>query len=251
MTWLKIIGAVVLLWTLTNFFLRYYEYSVFIYLFRFLGNYRQIAHIFIRTDYWGDHREGNRREEYAALRRHEIAERFLIKGGSKAVTGILAELKKTNNEYIRTHLAELIIKIGDTKALPDIEELFNRGAFHSSYGPGGSPIEQFLQSNSPSYRQKRNKEEEESSAKLVQATDMVKDLSDDQMMDILKRLCRAYSVNDESEIKNIEPIAIAIGRKLNQRGGLKAMRELYDKIGNIKGTRSLDMHWNGIGDWQG
>jgi len=80
---------------------------------------------------------------------------------------------------------------------------------------------------------------------------MVKDLSDDQMMDILKRLCRAYSVNDESEIKNIEPIAIAIGRKLNQRGGLKAMRELYDKIGNIKGTRSLDMHWNGIGDWQG
>ena len=48
----------------------------------------------------------------------------------------------------------------------------------------------------------------------------------------------------------LEPVATSIGHLLNLRGGLQEMRRVWHLLGNMPGA-TLDMHWDGIGDWRG
>jgi len=54
------------------------------------------------------------------------------------------------------------------------------------------------------------------------------------------------SMRTEFEIRDI--LIKKIGEELNERGGLKLMISVYDKIG---GDRMLDMTWDHIGAWLG
>lgn len=83
----------------------------------------------------------------------------------------------------------------------------------------------------------------------AQAGDMV--MSDTQMADVLSRLCNAYTANDRIEIARLEPIASQVGQELHRRGGIEEMRRMWNRLGNMRGSRTLDMHWDGIGDWRG
>ncbi len=76
-------------------------------------------------------------------------------------------------------------------------------------------------------------------------------LSDTQMLDTLTRLCNAYAADDSAEVARLEPVASRIGEELNRRGGVPEMRRMWNRLGNIRGSRTLDMHWDGIGDWRG
>jgi hypothetical protein len=249
--WLKVFGAVALLWVLLLAITEYHRYSLSIYVFKMIGNYKQLAHIYLRNNHWSDHPNRNRREEDAAFRRTQIAERLLRNGGGKALDGILAELKRANSVRNRTVLSDLLVSIGDMKALPVIEQLYNQGYLFDSFGTASPQIERFLERNSLSIRQKKNAEEGEAAARLARAINTVKSLSDARMVEILKQLCVAYSTDDKSAILELEPLATAIGRELNRRGGVSEMRQYLDELKNMRGTRTLDMHWNGIGDWRG
>jgi hypothetical protein len=68
---------------------------------------------------------------------------------------------------------------------------------------------------------------------------------------VLRRLCRAYAANDGRAIAKLEPQATAIGKALDRSGGLEAMRRVFERLEGMPGSRTLEMHWNGIGRWQG
>lgn len=74
--------------------------------------------------------------------------------------------------------------------------------------------------------------------------------SETQMLDTLVRLCNAYTADNQSEVARLEPVATQIGQELNRRG-IEEMRRMWNRLGNMRGSRTLDMHWDGIGDWRG
>lgn len=76
-------------------------------------------------------------------------------------------------------------------------------------------------------------------------------MTDSEMLNVLRRLCDAYAQDDMQAIAELEPQATQIGEELNQRGGLKEMQRLFEMLGNVRGARTLEMHWGGIGDWRG
>lgn len=70
------------------------------------------------------------------------------------------------------------------------------------------------------------------------------------MLQVLKKLCDAYTQNDPA-YKELELIATEIRKKLDERGGIKEMRRIFEQLGGMRGSRTLEMHRGGIGDWRG
>jgi hypothetical protein len=78
-------------------------------------------------------------------------------------------------------------------------------------------------------------------------------MKEQEMLNVLRRLCNAYMNYDAEKptIAKLEPLATDIGWELHRRGGIQEMRRIFQKLGGIPGSRTLEMHWNGIGDWRG
>ncbi|MBM3713822.1 MAG: hypothetical protein FJW56_10410 [Actinobacteria bacterium] len=74
---------------------------------------------------------------------------------------------------------------------------------------------------------------------------------DFKILATLRNLCTAYTMNDKSKISGLEPKAKVIGRELNSVGGIEEMRRIFNKLGGIPGQRTLEMLWDGIGEWRG
>ena len=75
--------------------------------------------------------------------------------------------------------------------------------------------------------------------------------NDAEILSLLRQLCNAYANNDTNLIEKLEPLATKIGKELDQHGGIEEMRRIWYQLGNIRGARTLEMHWSGIGDWRG
>jgi HEAT repeat protein len=99
-----------------------------------------------------------------------------------------------------------------------------------------------------------------SAAEVAQGLSKVQELApsppsiqpeDQQDVDILVQLCDAYATNDTKEIARLEPLVRQIGEKLNGRGGLVEMQRVFALLGGRRGSRTLEMHWGGIGEWRG
>lgn len=71
------------------------------------------------------------------------------------------------------------------------------------------------------------------------------------MVEVLSELCVSYMASDRPAIVRLEPHATEIGQELNQRGGLREMQRIFDKLDMKPGSHMLEMHWSGIGEWQG
>lgn len=76
-------------------------------------------------------------------------------------------------------------------------------------------------------------------------------MTDKEMVNLLTQLCNAYASNDHNAIAKLEPEATEIGEELDERGGISEMRRVYEMIPDIRGKRTLEMHWDGIGEWRG
>lgn len=76
-------------------------------------------------------------------------------------------------------------------------------------------------------------------------------MPDTEMLKTLHQLCDAYVANDTGAIARLEPLATQIGEELNRRGGMEEMRRIFHALGPRRGARTLEMHWDGIGDWRG
>lgn len=76
-------------------------------------------------------------------------------------------------------------------------------------------------------------------------------MTDNEMLQTLERLCRAYASHNTIQVDSLEPIATKIGEELDRRGGITEMRRIFNLIDSQQRKRTLEMHWNGIGEWQG
>lgn len=74
---------------------------------------------------------------------------------------------------------------------------------------------------------------------------------DKQIVRRLRELCQAYARDDTALIRIHEPWATALGKDLNYRGGIEEMRRIFQKVGSRPGARTLEMLWDGIGEWRG
>jgi hypothetical protein len=74
-------------------------------------------------------------------------------------------------------------------------------------------------------------------------------MTDRDMVDLLVKLCRAYAEN--AGYQALEEEATKIGTLLNARGGIAEMRRVFAMIPDMRGKRTLEMHWDGIGEWRG
>lgn len=87
--------------------------------------------------------------------------------------------------------------------------------------------------------------------RLVPPPSVADKIKDREMSDVLVRLCQAYADDDKSLIRRLEPVATKIGEQLNQKGGIREMRRVFGLVPAMRGKRTLEMHWQGIGDWLG
>ena len=76
-------------------------------------------------------------------------------------------------------------------------------------------------------------------------------MTDNEIVEVLIRLCKAYAADDRGAIARLEPEATRIGQELDRRGGISEMRRIYKLVPEMRGKRTLDMHWDGIGEWRG
>lgn len=76
-------------------------------------------------------------------------------------------------------------------------------------------------------------------------------MNDQEMVKKLESLCSAYATNNNTMVSSLEPIATSIGQELDRKGGIQEMRRIFNMVSQQQGKRTLEMHWGGIGDWEG
>jgi hypothetical protein len=77
----------------------------------------------------------------------------------------------------------------------------------------------------------------------------VSSMDEAAMIRELRTICQRFAANEGGQ--ELVDMATAIGTELNKRGGMAAMRSVHRALGPIPGARTLDMVWNGIGQWMG
>jgi ankyrin repeat protein len=73
--------------------------------------------------------------------------------------------------------------------------------------------------------------------------------SEQQLVEMLRRLCRRWAANEHND--EMVSSARAIGKEFDRRGGFAAMRSAFHALGGMRGSRTLEMWWEGIGGWRG
>ena len=77
-------------------------------------------------------------------------------------------------------------------------------------------------------------------------------MTDEDKLAALLQFCNAYGTEDFTnfDVATMDRVVYSIGQVLNDRGGIVEMRSLFDQLGDVSGIRSLDLHWDGIGEWR-
>lgn len=76
-------------------------------------------------------------------------------------------------------------------------------------------------------------------------------MGDREMVSVLTKLSQAYAEDDMAAIQQLELQATKIGQELDRRGGIQEMRRVFGLVPAMRGKRTLEMHWGGVGDWRG
>jgi hypothetical protein len=83
-------------------------------------------------------------QEFMKNRKRAAANRILMEAGSKAVDGILEEL--ATDGVGSSDLAEVLVAIGDPKAVPLLKTFFDRGEF-KAYGSAQGKVKEFIEAH--------------------------------------------------------------------------------------------------------
>ncbi len=204
-------------------------------------------------------------------RDEEVSERAAMVlgeiGDSRAVQPLIYEFENRfdegqdqdwggNQVMYRQNCAEALGKIGKPAVMPLIAALNNRNATvrwlaAETLGKikdsrAMEPLKHALNDKDGYVRGKVAKALTQLSSAEIQ-----RDWTEPEMLQVLCDLCDAYAANDQVAITRLVLEATAIGEALNERGGLNEMRRIFAKLGGRPGSRTLEMHWGGIGDWRG
>lgn len=77
-------------------------------------------------------------------------------------------------------------------------------------------------------------------------------MSDIDMANKLIELAVYYAqgglTEDNPQLVNV---VMEIGKALDDRGGLPEMQRIFDLVPSIRGKRTVEMQWDGVGSWLG
>jgi hypothetical protein len=77
-------------------------------------------------------------------------------------------------------------------------------------------------------------------------------MTDQEMMGKIIELANYYASGGLSaDNPKLVNEAVEVGKVLNQRGGISEMRRIFNMVPQMQGKRTVDMQWDGIGDWKG
>jgi hypothetical protein len=179
-----------------------------------------------------------------------FANKALREGGSLAVEAMINHLESKFSSY----LVQNLVNAGDRRAVPVLKKLLSeQSSVVDAYGYRPM-VEQFIASFDSEMRQQIEAAAHAEEQQIEAARREVANYGDAQLLAVLRDLCSVYvsaSSADDPEVKRLEPIATAIGERLNDSGGIKEMRRMFNAVGDVRGSRTLDMHWSGIGEWRG
>jgi HEAT repeat protein len=175
--------------------------------------------------------------------------------GDKRSVGVFIAALEDEDKRVRETAIETLGRIGDERALTPLiatledEDIDVRRSAVRALGELGDkraiePLKVFLNDEDQSMRDATTF----ILKKIGWKPPLVTDIS--RPLEVLCQLCDAYAENDKTRITRLEPLATRIGKDLDRRGGLKEMRKMFEQLGGRRGSRTLEMHWNGIGDWR-
>lgn len=95
----------------------------------------------------------------------------------------------------------------------------------------------------------RARRDEHLKTRLAELAPQMTQADEDALLAHMRRLCQRWAANEHDD--DMVALAQAVGHELNRRGGMKAMRAAFDRLGRIPGARTLEMWWGGVGHWQG
>lgn len=198
-------------------------------------DYRALAAIHNSKDY-DDDGLGEKRD---------LANVILSRAGLDATDGIIEELR-ADGVGVAT-LTKLVLRLDGERAVPVLKELLARDRF-GAYGLTAE-VRGYLSQRDAATRDLIAEEQRRESEAQERARSAVAAYDDDAMLSMLRDLCEAYAANDAPAVRRLEPMATAIGERLNARGGTSDMRRMIAQLGGMRGARTLEMHWDGIGSW--
>ncbi len=171
------------------------------------------------------------KHEFEYFVRREVAIALGKLKDKRAVESLITVLKNYDEKNaVRESAAEALGKIRDRRAIKPLEEALESGVYE--------------------VRAQARKALKKISGKEYKEKPIII-ISDSEMVSKLRGLCNAYMQDDRFAINKLEPIATKIGRELDRRGGFSEMRRIFKKLEGFPGSRTLEMHWNGIGQWMG
>lgn len=185
-------------------------------------------------------------------RKSDIARSILAESGTGAAEAVLEELAA--NQGLGIFWAKLLVEIGDPIAVPLLRERLERGDF-KAYITDADNIKRFAARLDEDYNreitEKASEEARKKKESLATARAAVSSYDDAAMLAGLRELCHAYATMSPGapEIERLEPIATAIGQRLNDRGGIDEMRRMFSLLEGVPAARTLERHWGGIGAW--
>lgn len=190
--------------------------------------------------------------------KNDYGRRALREIGSAAVDAIIAEMQ-TGEDGNNIYLAEILVDIGDTRAVPLLKTLADRNVW-SAYG-GNSKVEDFVRKYSEEFRIQENQKQATQETRvrtfLLQhpflSTLEVSSVSDmtEFIIQMLSSACPGGSwISDQDPQR---AACRLVGEELARRGGTSQMRQvgrtLLGRCPRLCST--LDVWWDGIAGWQG
>jgi hypothetical protein len=76
--------------------------------------------------------------------------------------------------------------------------------------------------------------------------------TDQEMVSKLAELARYFANGGLSQDNpGLVNEIMEIGRTLDRRGGIREMRRVFNMVPSMAGKRTVEMQWDGIGEWMG
>ena len=166
--------------------------------------------------------------------------------------GAVQAMNKRDQKNFRQHILEAAIQCGNRKVfkamLGNFQKLHHRAI--SLMDSGKIHDKDMLEMVIRIKQQRQEKQVKPEQGSMKQAEPISGTAAQAEEFHLLQEICRAYAQNDP-RYKTLEAAVKQLGEDLHRKGGLKEMRRAYARVAGIPGSRTLEMLWNGIGDWRG
>lgn len=178
------------------------------------------------------------------VRKRDQAAIQLASRSNPRVCDVLCSLLKDRVDFVRESAAFGLCQLGDGRAIVPLSDFL-------ATDQGAGILESVARRvQGSSFGEQLLEETLQKRVTPMLDTDP-SDMTRGEMLVVLLALCLGYAGSYRRLVAKLEPVATQIGEELHRTGGIEAMREVFAQLGSGQGVRTLEMHWNGIGEWRG